>query len=164
MIYALIYLFLEVMITTSISSNIGGLFTFLEIIFSAAVGFFLLKNFKHTLSSNIQELTQGLLSQSDFVKNNMAKALGAILLIVPGFFTDILGVLLQFGILTFMLTKLFSFKPTMQTNGFKVDPNINTTNNIFYTQTQFTNNTKGDTNENDIIDVEIIEPNSTIKS
>jgi len=164
MVYALIYLFLEVMITTSISSSIGGLMTFAEIILSAVFGIFLLKNFKHSLSTNIQELTQGQLSQGDFIKNNMAKALGAILLVVPGFFTDILGLLLQFGILTFMLTKLFSFKPPMQTNGFKVDPNINTTNNTFYTQSQFTHNIKGDKYEENIIDVEVIESNDTIKS
>ena len=164
MVYALIYLFLEVMITTAIASSIGGLLTFTEIILSAVFGIFLLKNFKYSLSVNIQELTRGQLSQGDFIKNNMAKAMGAILLIIPGFFTDILGLLLQFGILTFMLTKLFSFKPAMQTNGFSVDPNMNTTNNTFYTQSQFTHKEKGDNYEDDIIDVEIIESNSTTKS
>ena len=164
MVYALIYLFLEVMITTAISNSIGGLLTFLEIILSATIGIFLLKGFKDSLALNIQGLTQGQLSQADFIKNNMAKALGAILLLVPGFFTDILGLLLQFGILTFMLTKLFSFKPPMQTNGFKVDPNINSTNNELYTQSQFTHKTKGNTNEEDIIDVEIIESSDSTKS
>jgi len=164
MVYALIYLFLEVMITTAISSSIGGLLTFTEIVLSAVFGIFLLKNFKYSLSQNIQELTRGQLSQSDFIKNNMAKALGAILLIVPGFFTDILGLLLQFGVLTFMLTKIFSFKAPIQTNGFDVNPNMDTTNNRFYTQSQFTHKQKGDKNEEDIIDVEIIEPNSTNKS
>lgn len=153
--YVIIYLFLEVMISTTIAGSLGGLLTFVEIILTAFIGIFILKNFKYSLASNIKDLTQGQISQQDFIKKNVGNAVGALLLIVPGFFTDILGILLQFGLLTILFSKMFSFKPPMQTNGFDVNTNQNSTNNQFYTQ--------GEIDEN-IIDVEVIEPDKPTNS
>jgi len=141
-IYIFIYLFLEVMISTSIAGSIGGFMTFMEIIVTAFIGIFILKNFKYSLASNMSDLMKGEITQQDFIKQNVANALGAILLIVPGFFTDILGVLLQFGILTFMLQKIFKFKPTQCENGCYSD--------------KFNKTNKGEYDE-EIIDVEVIE-------
>ncbi|MCK5293822.1 MAG: FxsA family protein [Arcobacteraceae bacterium] len=163
MIYVIIYIFLEVMISTTIAGNLGGFLTFMEIIATAFIGTFILKNFKYSLASNIKDLTQGQISQQDFIKRNVGNAVGAMFLILPGFFTDILGVLLQFGLLTVLLGKMFSFKPPMQTNGFDVNPNQNSTNNQFYTQVQFEKEEKGKKDE-DIIDVEVIEPNKPSNS
>lgn len=163
MIYVIIYIFLEVMISTTIAGNLGGFLTFMEIIATAFIGTFILKNFKYSLASNIKDLTQGQISQQDFIKRNVGNAVGAMFLILPGFFTDILGVLLQFGLLTVLLGKMFSFKPPMQTNGFDVNPNQNSTNNQFYTQVQFEKEEKGKKDE-DIIDVEVIEPNKPTNS
>ena len=100
MIYFIFYLFLEIMISSYISSLFGGLLTFVMVVFTAVIGVSLLRVFKYSLSANIKDLTSGNISQEEFVKENMAKAVGAVLLIVPGFFTDIIGLLLQFGILT----------------------------------------------------------------
>jgi 2-isopropylmalate synthase/UPF0716 protein FxsA len=130
----------------------GGFLTFVLIVFSAIIGITLLKNFKYSLSENIKDLTQGNISQEEFVKTNMAKALGAMLLIVPGFFTDILGILLQFGILTMILTKIFKIKPQ----------NVNSTNYSYtyknvYNQDSVNNNSYTKLEDNDIIDVEVID-------
>ena len=163
MIYVIIYLFLEVMISTTIAGNLGGFFTFVEIISTAVIGIFILKNFKYSLASNIKDLTQGEISQEDFIKKNVGNAVGALLLILPGFFTDILGLLLQFGLLTIMFSKIFSLKPPMQTNGFDIHTNKTGTNNQFYTQPQFTQQ-KGANDEDDIIDIEVIEPNRPTNS
>ena len=160
--YVLIYLFLEVIITTAIAGEIGGILTFVEILASAFIGILLLKTFKNTLELNIKDLTSGTISQGDFIKNNMAKAVGAILLIMPGIMTDIFGILLQFGLLTMLLTKIFSLKPNLNKDA-NMDPS---SNNQFYYQTQFTSENftnKGKPNEEDIIDVEIIDDNKHLK-
>jgi 2-isopropylmalate synthase/UPF0716 protein FxsA len=129
----------------------GGLMSFLLIVFTAFLGISLLKNFKYSLSQNIKDLTSGNITQEDFIKTNMAKAIGALLLILPGFFTDILGILLQFGILTMVFARIFKTKPT----------NINTQ----YTYTRYSHNKTSENNfdytnkskiNDDIIDVEII--------
>lgn len=154
MIYFLIYLFLEVMISSSIASSIGGLLTFIEILFSAVMGMIILKNFKYSLSENIQKARAGQITQEEFIKTNVAKAIGAFLLIVPGFFTDIVGILLQLGLFVSLFSKIFEFKK----------PNSNNTTyskNFEYTQTHYNqNNTRRD---DEIIDVEIIDYNNTSK-
>lgn len=161
MIYFLIYLFIEVMVSSTIAGSIGGLSTFIEILLSAVIGVFILQNFKFSLQDSIQKARTGQITQEEFVKTNVAKAIGAILLIVPGFFTDILGVALQFGFLTMIFTKIFKFKK----------PNNNSYNNNFRGNFEYHNNTSyKNTNYNshkrsddEIIDVEIIDDNKSIK-
>lgn len=157
MIYFFIYLFLEVMISSSISSAIGGLNTFIEILISALVGIFILKNFKLSLMESISKARTGQITQEEFIKTNVGRAMGAVLLIVPGFFTDILGILMQFSFLVVFFSKLFKFKqPTHKTTfstNFEYDPNsFSRTNNTTY---------KGKKDE--IIDVEVIDDNNSIK-
>ncbi len=98
MIYFLIYLFLEIFVSVEIASAIGPFWTFVEVIVSAMVGLVLLANFRNTFVENFQALAAGAIDPDTFQKQNMAALIGAILLIVPGFLTDILGVLLQFGV------------------------------------------------------------------
>lgn len=136
MIYFVAYLFIEVMVSSAIAGSIGGLLTFIEIIVSAVVGMFLLQNFRFALFENLQALSQGKITQQEFSRMNLSMALGALLLIVPGFFTDIVGILLQFEFIAVLIANKFIKKET----------NYNNTNK--YT------NQKGD---EDVIDVEIIE-------
>ena len=157
MVYFLLYLFLEVMVSSAISGEIGGLMTFLELIGSAILGISLLQNFKFSLLEKIKSVRSGDLTKEEFIQSSIGAAIGAILLIIPGFFTDILGLLLQFSFFIVIFTKIFKFKKQ------------NLTNNSQYTQSNFrytshTNNkyqyTKGD---NDVIDVEIIDDDKSIK-
>lgn len=97
MIYFLVYLLLEVFVSVNISSAIGSLWTFIEIIGSAFVGFILLANFRVTLIESMNALARKSISMQEFQKLNAFALLGAILLIVPGFFTDIMGIFLQFS-------------------------------------------------------------------
>lgn len=154
-IYIFLYLFLEVMVSTYFASMLGGLYTFFEIVISAFIGMFLLKNFKYSLMMNIKSLTKGEITQEDFIKQNVANAIGAILLIIPGFLTDIVGILLQFGILTRILTKIFKFKIASKTNS----------NDSFseYQEQQFTYKQKRRYDDDEIIDVEVIDDSKSIK-
>ncbi len=85
------------MISSSISSAIGGFSTFLEIIATAMIGISLIANFRYTFFESLSALNNRTISIEEFQKLNAFSLLGALLLILPGFFSDILGLLLQFS-------------------------------------------------------------------
>ncbi|WP_457592211.1 FxsA family protein [Hydrogenimonas sp.] len=107
MIYFLIYLFLEIFVSVEISAAIGPFWTFIEVIVSALAGLLLLTNFRYTFSENMRAMMAGEITPESFQKQNLAALVGAILLIVPGFFTDIVGLLLQFGIFSGFIARRF---------------------------------------------------------
>lgn len=109
--YIILYLFIEIMVSVEISGKLGGLLTFVEIIVSAFIGFFLLTNFRYTLSKSVMDLMSGSISARDFQKMSLFTLVGAVLLIIPGFFSDILGVLLQFSFFgTLFATRVLNLK------------------------------------------------------
>ena len=145
MLYFMLYLFLEVMVSVNLSSQIGGFNTFLELILSAFLGFALLVNFRATLFENMQAFSMQKIDMQEFQRLNIFAVLGAILLIVPGFLTDMMGVLLQFSVITKMLVNRFTAKSTYQNNsGFNESPSQ------LHTQ-----------KDDDVIDVEIINNDTT---
>ncbi|MDD3325287.1 MAG: FxsA family protein [Sulfurospirillaceae bacterium] len=103
--YFLVYLFLEVFVSVNISSKIGALWTFVEIILSAVVGVLLLANAKNTLFESMQALQNRVISMDEFKKLNAFSILGALFLILPGFFGDIVGLFLQFGFFATLFAK-----------------------------------------------------------
>ena len=117
MIYLIIYLFLEVMVTTEIASSIGGLATFFGIILSAGVGFFIISHFKYTAAQGMSMLMNGQITAEEFQKMSLFTLLGAFLLIIPGFFSDILGLLLQFSFFgTFIARNILHLKSKKNKN------------------------------------------------
>ena len=133
------------MISTNISSQIGGFNTFLELVASAFLGFALLVNFRTTLIENMQAFSMQKIDLQEFQRLNIFAVLGAILLIVPGFLTDIIGILLQFSVVTKMLVNRFTAKSIYQ-------------NNTSFREEQSQIHTQKD---DDVIDVEIINNDST---
>ena len=146
MIYFIGYLFLEVLISVNISSAIGGLATFFEILLSAFIGISILINFRKTLVENLTSVSYNCIDLKQFQNLNLFTLIGAILLIVPGFMTDILGVVMQFSVLTSMFVNRYNVK----------SGNCNTNTQENFRQ----NNIQRDS---DVIDVEIISDNSSIK-
>lgn len=139
--YFLIYLFLEVMVSLNIGSQIGVMATFGELVISALLGGILLANFRLTLMQNISALMQGEISPSSFQRLNLWAIVGAILLILPGFLGDIVGLLLQFSsLVTLIVAKFLHVKDEPSTT---------------------THFKQGDHNE--IIDVEIIDDTHHLK-
>ncbi|MBD3809017.1 MAG: FxsA family protein [Sulfuricurvum sp.] len=110
MIYFLIYLFVEVLVTVEIASRIGGLNTFFEIVGSAFLGIFILMNFRHTLAENVYALRTRQIDMDGFTQRNLFGLFGAVLLILPGMFGDILGLLMQFSLLSKFFVNRFSGK------------------------------------------------------
>jgi 2-isopropylmalate synthase/UPF0716 protein FxsA len=144
MLYFFAYLFLEVLVSVQISSAIGGLATFFEILFTAFVGISILINFRKTLVENMSAVSYNCIDLEQFQKLNLFTLIGAILLIIPGFLTDILGTLLQFSALTSMIVNRYRVKSGKC--------------NTSYNEEQI-NKQK----DSDVIDVEIISDSSTTK-
>jgi len=125
LIYFLIYLFLEVVISVNIASKIGGVATFFELILSAALGFFLLSNSRYTVFESMRSLANGEITIEEFNKLNLFSMLGAILLILPGFFSDILGILLQFSFFgTLFAKKILHLKSRKKRDDFTPNEEI----------------------------------------
>lgn len=143
MIYFLIYLFFEVIVSVNIASAIGSLATFFEIIGSALLGFIILINFKTTLRENLMSVSCNQMDLREFQNLNLFTIFGAILLIIPGFLTDIIGLLLQFSVFTTMLVNRYSIK--------------------FGKHDQMRQKKNSTQKDNDVIDVEIISDNSLTK-
>ena len=111
MIYFLLYLFLEVLVSVSVSSAIGGFMTFIEILLSAFIGISILINFRNILMENLRAVSLTSITLSEFKSLNLFTLLGAFFLIIPGFLTDFVGILMQFSLLTAILSEK---KPTYQ--------------------------------------------------
>jgi len=142
MIYFIVYLFLEVLLSVNISSSIGGLSTFFEILLSAFIGMSILVNFRKTLVENMTAVSYNCIDLKEFQELNLFTLIGAIFLIVPGFLTDIIGGLMQFSVVTSMFVNHYNVK----SNKCNID-----------------NSQKNTQKDSDVIDVEIIEHDATIK-
>ncbi|QFR49073.1 FxsA family protein [Sulfurimonas lithotrophica] len=146
MIYFIVYLFLEVLLSVNISSYIGGLWTFFEILLSAFIGIYILVNFKESLRENLTAVSYNCIDLQEFQSLNLFTLIGAVFLIIPGFLTDILGVLMQFSVFTTMFVNRYQMHKTNSCR--KEDQEFNSYNSHI-------------TKESDVIDVEIISDNST---
>jgi 2-isopropylmalate synthase/UPF0716 protein FxsA len=140
MIYFLLYLFAEVLVSVAISSAIGGLATFFEILLSAFVGISILVNFRKTLKENLDAVSYNCIDIQQFHSLNLFTLLGAVLLIIPGFLTDIVGILMQFSVVTTMIVNRYSVKSK------------NSKTKFYQTQ-----------KDSDVIDVEIISDSTSLK-
>ncbi|MGZ5208020.1 MAG: FxsA family protein [Sulfuricurvum sp.] len=110
MIYFLIYLFLEVLLTVAVASQIGGLMMFGEILLSAFIGIAILFNFRSTLLANIMELRERRVDANGFYKRNLLSLLGAILLILPGILTDAIAILIHLFLVGQLIVNRFTPK------------------------------------------------------
>ena len=145
MLYFLLYLFLETIVSVNIASAIGGLATFFEIVLSALIGIFILANFRNTFMENLMAVSYARIDLEEFQRLNLFTVIGAILLILPGFLTDIIGLLLQFSAVTSMLVNRYGVKSKRE--------NFEEFEEPFYKECD----------DDDVIDVEIIEKRDSIK-
>ncbi len=107
MIYFIVYLFVEVMLTTQFASFFGGFAMFGEIVLSAFVGIIILFNFRTTLMVNIMELKERRVDANGFYRRNLLSLLGAILLILPGIFTDAIGISIEIYLMGGLIVSQF---------------------------------------------------------
>jgi len=138
MIYLIPFLLLELFLSLKVGETIGFGWSVIWIVSSFLIGMGLIQNGAATMQKSMAGLAKGELSLERFHDSATSYFLGAILLIIPGVFTDILG------LIAFLYTFYLQLGGTMSNS--KNKTNIN---NI---------NRKGD---EDVIDVEIIESNGS---
>lgn len=136
--FILLYIFIEVLVTINLGGSIGGWNTFLEIIVTAIIGSIIIANFKKVLMESMMAIMAKQLNSENMVTGNILALIGAILLILPGFFSDLIGISLQLGFVKNFIARRIKIPQAKQKN---------------YTH-------KGDDN---VIDVEIVEHNTISK-
>jgi len=137
MIYIFFYFLLELYISLGVGSSIGFLWSVIWIVTTFIVGMGLIQNAHFTIRENMKNLSVGKLNMKTFHDSATSYFLGSILLIIPGVFSDILG------LISLLYTFYLQFGATISSS--KNKTNINNLNK------------QGD---DDVIDVEIIESSS----
>jgi UPF0716 family protein affecting phage T7 exclusion len=135
MIYIIPFLLLELFLSLKVGESIGFGWSVIWIVSSFLIGMGLIQNAAMSMKKSMQGLSSGKLNMKSFHDSATSYFLGAILLIIPGVFTDILGA----------IALLYTFY--LQLGG--TIANSKNKTNI---------NKQGD---EDVIDVEIIESNSS---
>ena len=107
-----IYLFLEVLLSVQVAGILGGLGVFAEIMLSGFMGLALLLNVKTTMVESLKAMSNNCITMKEFQELNIFAILGAVLLILPGILSDIIGILMQFSVFTALIVSRFN-----KTNG-----------------------------------------------
>jgi len=137
MIFIIPYFLLELYFSLAVGSEIGFMGSVLWIFVTFMIGMGLLQNAHITIMKGFSSLASGKLDSKKFHDSSTAYFLGAILLIIPGVFSDFLGVF------ALLYSLYLQFGGTI--------PSIKNKTNIKKS------NKQGDA---DVIDVEIIEHDS----
>lgn len=94
MIFLLIpFALIELYLSLKTGEEIGFLWSVVWIVLSFMVGMALLQKSQHTMLGNMNSMKLGKLDIQGFQNASMAYFIGAILLIIPGVFSDFLGLL-----------------------------------------------------------------------
>ncbi len=93
MIILIPYLLLELYFSLAVGSSIGFFGVVLWILITFMIGMALINNSATTLQKSMGKLSEGHLSLESFHDSATSYFLGAILLIIPGVFSDILGLI-----------------------------------------------------------------------
>jgi len=92
-IYFLVYLFLEILFSYEFARIFTPLGLFLEVVLTAFVGVYIIRNLHFSLAVEMQRVLRREITEEEFVTSGLFKLIGAFLLIIPGVFSDILGIL-----------------------------------------------------------------------
>ena len=123
--FFLIYFFLEVVVTITIGGKIGGLNTFFEIVMSAVIGAVIIMNLRSIVLHSLSSVMSGQMSPDELVKGNLLTLIGAILLILPGFVSDFIGLVLQLPFVKSLVKRqIKQAKPNQQTYTHKGDDDV----------------------------------------
>lgn len=95
-VYFLIYLFVEVMAISQFIQYFGGLVFFIEIVASFIVGALILANFKYVIVEQLNNFAFGRINYTELASVSAFTLIGAVLLMIPGVLTDIVGIVMQF--------------------------------------------------------------------
>lgn len=137
MLFIIPYLFLELYFSLAVGEKIGFFGSLFWIMTTFVIGLVLLQNAHVTIMKSFNSLSEGKLNGKSFHDASTSYFIGAILLMIPGVFSDFLGV----------IALLYTFY--LQLGG--TIPNSKNKTNINNSHKQ---------GDEDVIDVEIIESSS----
>ena len=132
LIYFLGYLFLEILFSYEFANIFTPFGLFLEVLLTAIAGITIIRTLNFSMYESMQRVMRREISEEEFISIGLFKLIGAVLLFIPGVFSDMVGLLLMFEPFAKWFAKKFFKKETVYTEHFY-------------------------TNDPDIIDVEIIE-------
>jgi len=92
MFLAIPFFLLELYLSLKTGETIGFFWSVVWIVASAVVGMILLQNSPHAIMGQMQSVQRGKLNLKKFQDASMSYFIGSILLIIPGVFSDFLGV------------------------------------------------------------------------
>jgi len=87
------FMMLELYLSLAVGEKIGFMWSAIWIVVTMIIGIRLFQYTPFTLMGHISNVSRGKLSLEDFQNASTAYLLGATLLIIPGVFTDLLGLL-----------------------------------------------------------------------
>ena len=87
------YFFIELYVSLKTGENIGFLWSVIWIMGSFMLGMALLQKSQQTMMGNMNAMRQGKLDMRKFQNAGMSYFVGAILLMIPGVFSDFLGLI-----------------------------------------------------------------------
>ena len=87
------YFFIELYVSLKTGENIGFLWSVIWIMGSFMLGMALLQKSQQTMMGNMNAMRQGKLDMRKFQNAGMSYFVGVILLMIPGVFSDFLGLL-----------------------------------------------------------------------
>ena len=87
------YLFFEILFSYEFAKIFTPFGLFLEVLISAGIGVYIIKNLHLSLASDMQKVLRREISEEEFITSGFFKLIGAFLLIIPGVFSDIIGIL-----------------------------------------------------------------------
>lgn len=118
MIFVVVPFFLiELYLSLKTGETIGFFWSVIWIVLSFALGMMLLKKSSQTMMTNMNAMRQGKLDMRRFQNASMSYFIGAVLLIIPGVFSDFLGVIAL--LYTVYLQFIVKITPEQPNNHFK---------------------------------------------
>jgi len=87
------FLLIELYLSLKVGENIGFFLSLVWIFFSFTLGMMLLKRSSLTMRGNMNAMKNGKLDMKRFKNVSMAYFIAAILLIIPGVFSDFIGII-----------------------------------------------------------------------
>ena len=118
MIFVVVPFFLiELYLSLKTGETIGFFWSVIWIVLSFALGMMLLQKSSQTMMTNMNAMRQGKLDMRRFQNASMSYFIGAVLLIVPGVFSDFLGLIAL--LYTVYLQFIVKITPEQPNNHFK---------------------------------------------
>lgn len=140
------YLFVEIYLIVSFADEFGIFSLFLEILLSAFIGVGILATQYSVMMESYNAIFRNQNRIENFIGKSFFRLIGGILLIIPGIFSDVIG-------LGFFIVSLF----------FPTKLHTNSDNDFRYDFTEFRESNDNKSDDSEIIDAEIIEDSKYVK-